>query len=650
MGGLRKWYMNKYPRTDFHELNQDWMISMLYDMINQVDNFVEMNAVKYADPIQWNITRQYEKNTIVVDAITGTAYISSKPVPMGVALSRTEYWSVIFDLGRFITLASQNFANSYESVLTTTATMATDKDGWIVWNSLLYRAMNDIHVGDMYVVDGNIERYTVEMFFDELVHLISEETESRIEGDAALHDEIVDESVARENADTTLQDNIDAEATAREDADDVLQDNIDAEATAREDADDTLGGRIDDEITARENADTTLQDNIDAEASTRSTDINLINTYEAIFVNVKKFGAVGNGVHDDTSAIQSAVNSISGKSILYFPAGTYYITSPITMTGTSVIMGSGRMKTTILTADNTAFEFRNCNGIDIHSMSIKCNTQGSAGSYAIALLDGTLRVNIHDMFFMYNYCDVYMSAGITEVVIDSITAFNWTRSSVLIGDTGYCGSINVVNSFFKCEHNIVTNGSIEIKYCDVSSITSNTFITPFSNSVLIEPLQNFVVSLVSFVSNCFDTSENGILMRGAGTITRIIVTSNIFQELGNSGIITANADTSYLIIDDNAVFNVPVGFNIDSGANIDDLSISNNNIVCTALGIRLVGATQGFKCNENIFGTSKYGLTLGTGIAAGSDVVKGVAFGNIFNNVTTDVSNASSNFTVYNYS
>ena len=248
MGKLRDYFLNHYPRTDFHELNQDWMITMLYDMINQVENFVEMNSVKYADPIQWSITSQYEKNTIVVDAITGTAYISSKPVPMGVALSRTEYWSVIFDLSRFITLASQNFANSYEAVLTTTATMPTNKDKWLVWDSILYRAKNDIHVGDMYVVDGNIEKYTVEMFFDELVHLIAEETEARIEADTALHDEIVNESVARENADNTLQDNIDA-----------LQDNIDAEATARENADEALQDNIDAEAAVRENADEELR-------------------------------------------------------------------------------------------------------------------------------------------------------------------------------------------------------------------------------------------------------------------------------------------------------------------------------------------------------------------------------------------------------
>lgn len=306
MGKLRNYFLNHYPRTDFHELNQDWMISMLYDMINQVENFVEMNSVKYADPIQWDITRQYEKNTIVVDPITGTAYISSKPVPMGVALSRTEYWNVIFDIGRFITLAAQNFANSYEAVLTTTATMETDKDKWIVWNSILYRAKNDIHVGDRYVVDGNIEKYTVEMFFDELTHLIAEETEARIEADTALHNEIVDESVDRENADNTLQGNID-----------TVQGNLDVEATVRQNADNTLQDNINAEATVRQNADTAIDNKIgnlnNLHTTNKTSIVNAINSIVATiedvdYVTPQDFGAIGDGFTDDTDAVQAAIS------------------------------------------------------------------------------------------------------------------------------------------------------------------------------------------------------------------------------------------------------------------------------------------------------------------------------------------------------
>ena len=50
----------------------------------------------------------------------------------------------------------------------------------------------------------------------------------------------------------------------------------------------------------------------------------------AEFVNVKTFGAKGNGTADDASAIQSALDSIkTSGGIIYFPYGTYLIKTPV---------------------------------------------------------------------------------------------------------------------------------------------------------------------------------------------------------------------------------------------------------------------------------------------------------------------------------
>jgi hypothetical protein len=48
-------------------------------------------------------------------------------------------------------------------------------------------------------------------------------------------------------------------------------------------------------------------------------------------VSVKDFGAVGNGVADDTVAIQTAINSANGKKV-FFPAGVYLVTDTLTIT------------------------------------------------------------------------------------------------------------------------------------------------------------------------------------------------------------------------------------------------------------------------------------------------------------------------------
>jgi hypothetical protein len=57
-------------------------------------------------------------------------------------------------------------------------------------------------------------------------------------------------------------------------------------------------------------------------------------------VNVFNYGAVGNGIHDDTSAIQTAINT--GQHV-YLPVGNYYITNALTMSTPGQMMtGDGR--------------------------------------------------------------------------------------------------------------------------------------------------------------------------------------------------------------------------------------------------------------------------------------------------------------------
>lgn len=61
-------------------------------------------------------------------------------------------------------------------------------------------------------------------------------------------------------------------------------------------------------------------------------------------VSVKDFGAVGDGVANDTAAVQAAVtySVLAGKSFeLFFPAGVYRLTAPITMTSPCSFFGAG---------------------------------------------------------------------------------------------------------------------------------------------------------------------------------------------------------------------------------------------------------------------------------------------------------------------
>ena len=226
---------NQYPYINLTDLNLDFMIKVIGQLEIEVRDFVSINAIKYADPIQWDITRNYEKNTVVIDGNSGVAYISVAPVPSGVALTRPEYWTVIFDLSMFITKGAANFANSYEVNPTVTATMDTNEGDWLVWDSTLYQALTNIHAGDTYTPDGNIKQMTVEDFYNILVGLLQAEAQTRADEDTRIELELTD----------LINSQIGIEAQTRADEDtrieleltDLINSQIGIEAQTRADED-----------------------------------------------------------------------------------------------------------------------------------------------------------------------------------------------------------------------------------------------------------------------------------------------------------------------------------------------------------------------------------------------------------------------------
>ena len=68
-------------------------------------------------------------------------------------------------------------------------------------------------------------------------------------------------------------------------------------------------------------------------------------------VSVKDFGAVGDGVTDDTQAIQNAIDASSGKTV-FLPAGSYLITDSLNITVSTSLEGEFAKTTIILGTQN----------------------------------------------------------------------------------------------------------------------------------------------------------------------------------------------------------------------------------------------------------------------------------------------------------
>ena len=311
--------IHRAPYTNFHDLNLDWIIEVLNEFNTKLTNFVSLATIKYANPIQWDITSQYEANTVVVDS-SGNAYLSVQPVSSGVSLDRTEYWTKI---GNFDEL----WANVKKAITPTdeghssTATAARAIDDLVWVNGLLVRITAAMKAGDAYVPGSNC----VSSSTNEVLHYLL----------TTFNERLTAEQTARENADNDLQTAIDTEKQARGDADSGLQTAIDTEKTARENADTQLQTAIGAEQTAREDADSGLQNSIEQ----LQQDVKKVLDY----ANVKNYGAKGDGSTDDTIAFSTAI--ASGKD-LFIPDGEYIITGAINigsplMTSGAIIIAQG---------------------------------------------------------------------------------------------------------------------------------------------------------------------------------------------------------------------------------------------------------------------------------------------------------------------
>lgn len=62
-------------------------------------------------------------------------------------------------------------------------------------------------------------------------------------------------------------------------------------------------------------------------AKDASETVEVHTNYEFVTLNVKRFNAIGDGVHDDTAAIQAAIMSCPKDGRVYIPAGTYKVTT-----------------------------------------------------------------------------------------------------------------------------------------------------------------------------------------------------------------------------------------------------------------------------------------------------------------------------------
>lgn len=392
---LIPWWI-RYPNVNDEIMNLDWLLKVSNENTDKISNFINLNIIKYADPILWDITSQYEANTITVDPQTGDAYISTKAVPYGVALSNTDYWTKIYNYADEINKLEEQIAAANERLSTTAS--APRAIGDLVWlNGLLYKVTAPMIAGDSYVTDSNCKKITIE----EVIKL--------------------------------------------------LRTSISNEVTARTDADNALQEAINDEKTARIEADSDLQESINNEVTARIALSSIINNRN--IANVKDYGAIGDGVADDTAAFNNAINS--GYKIIYVPSGTFKLSSSINIDSNMSVIGNG---TIIDARTDTGINFEgllDINGSD-NVLIADLKFKGS-GAVASPSLDGAFVVahNSTNIKFHNLYC--------SDVHENYALIFDNCSNSLI----DYC---TVINSSYCAIANLNEGNYVTIDHCYVKNV------------------------------------------------------------------------------------------------------------------------------------------------------------------------------------
>ena len=168
-------------------------------------------------------------------------------------------------------------------------------------------------------------------------------------------------------------------------------------------------------------------------------------------VSVKDFGAVGNGVADDTAAIQAAINS--GNRSIFIPAGTYKITAPInipTNTGADAIHlhGAGKQQSILQASGtfNTIINIGNLTAQTIRGRYENFCVSGTGATVQYGIYGS--RVEEHTFFGVWakGFATAAISTGYGYVnnFIDCECSYNTGDGLLLNKDYGVGGGNNAI--------------------------------------------------------------------------------------------------------------------------------------------------------------------------------------------------------------
>jgi hypothetical protein len=274
--------------------------------------------------------------------------------------------------------------------------------------------------------------------------------------------------------------------------------------------------------------------------------------------NVKYYGAVGDGVTDDTAAFNAAFVATQTLGVMYIPAGVYNITAEtftqnVSLPSNFTLYGDGK-GTTLLNFTATT------NATFFYIFSI-ANDHITIRDFSLTW-NGTINSSFGPIFSTFSTCD--------NITMDGL--------GIDMGVFNNGGSRSWFSAVWNMGEGVVTSTNVSIKNCDVKNnvwgfLKSNTNISTqrkwtFSNNLF----QNFFSPQLTFNTPSGVMSDVKVIGNTFDTSFAALTSSSGFNHSGG----VAGGDESYnFIFDSNQFVGQGTGLHFEEGAEL--IVISNNN-------------------------------------------------------------------------
>lgn len=240
----------------------------------------------------------------------------------------------------------------------------------------------------------------------------------------------------------------------------------------------------------------------------------------SVCISVKQYGAVGDGITDDTQAFKEALTAVGASGTLFVPNGTYLVSDTITLVSNMVLTGGANSVILRKANDLTEYEviaINNVRNVTVKNITVKGERSSHTGT------DG-------------EWGNVISIKGSENILIDNCTCADGWGDGVYIGTgNNACKNVSIVNCTIDNNRrngiSVINCHGVKVKGCTISNTqgTAPQMAIDFETNSSTESVTNAIVEDCIFSGNKF-----GVGTGNGSSLYEIIVRNCTFY--GHQGV------------------------------------------------------------------------------------------------------------------